>query len=270
MRASIYMSSPDWVLHACVEGAEQSSGFCSRCERQQQPFSGDVSTRGSRAADERARKHYWGGFSRSLDFWSCFVEVDRCIKTVCEDLCFCSRAPTPPPPATQTMRLFTGGRDDKEHQQQQHRGHPGGEPCSEDTGNGDSSGGAGNSSIFRDAGGRGGGGGGGRRGLFAPVPQRPDRSPSPALQGGSLENSPAITGRASPMRRQGRSPSPTAALIRRASFSAATRPWNFLDLRGGHGTCRYYLCARRLGGLRLSRAFVLMRQGPRGVVLCCF
>lgn len=152
----------------------------------------------------------------------------------------------------QTMRVLTGGRDDKEHH---NHGHPpSGDLYPEELGNGDSAGATNNnshnSSIFRDTGGsssgggRGhpGGGGGGRRGLFAPVPQRPSRSPSPALHGGSLENSPAAAGGASPMMRRqqaGRSPSPIAGLMRRASFPANARPWNFLDLRGGgHGSSR--------------------------------
>lgn len=164
----------------------------------------------------------------------------------------------------QTMRALTGGtggRDDKEYHhfhQQKHHGHPSGELSSEDVGNGDSSAAA-NSSVFRDAGGNGGGG---RRGLFAPTPQRPDRSPSPALQGGSLENSPAAAaGGASPLRRQaGRSPSPIADLMRRASFPANARPWNFLDLRGGHGLSRYRRI-RRLNiclGVGLQGSFLFL------------
>lgn len=165
----------------------------------------------------------------------------------------------------QTMRVLTGGRDDKEQHQQHHGHHPSGELSSEviGNGNGDSTDAVNNNScgIFPESGGsggrghagRGGGGGGGRKGLFAPVPQRPSRSPSPPLHGGSLENSPAAAGGESPMRRHGRSPSPIASLMRRASFPANARPWNFLDLRGGgHGPSRYGTARHGVSCLCLS------------------
>ncbi|CAN0436550.1 unnamed protein product, partial [Ectocarpus sp. 12 AP-2014] len=88
-----------------------------------------------------------------------------------------------------------------------------------------------------DAPGNGGEDGGGGGGLLAPVPWRPDRSPSPSLDGGSLEGFQAAAGghqAAFPTRRPGgRSPSPSSGLKRRASFPASVRSWNLIDHRGG-------------------------------------
>lgn len=125
----------------------------------------------------------------------------------------------------QTIRVLSGGHGGK-GQRDDHRG----EFSSGDVGNGDGGGDDATGSRFTG----GSPGGGGRNGLFAPVPQRPDRSPSPVLTGSLLENSRGIAtlGSAPTRRLGGRSPSPISRVLRRTSLPPNPRPWNFMDLRG--------------------------------------
>lgn len=130
----------------------------------------------------------------------------------------------------QTIRVLSGGHGGKGHRKDQR-----GDSYSEDAGNGDGGGGGGDDATGSRSRGDSPGGGGGRNGLFAPVPQRPDRSPSSGLPGSSLlENSRSVSSHGTaPMRRLGgRSPSPISRVLRRASIPPNPGPWNFMDLRG--------------------------------------